>query len=567
MIFYIALKYNKELIFKRYLIILFVCSSLQSQDFKEWTAPLDIPVRLSGTFGEIRSNHFHAGLDIRTQGRQGLKVKSVQSGWVNRIRVSTSGYGKAIYIQHLDGTLSVYAHLKKFAPKIEDYVKAKQYQKESFTIQLFPKADELKIELGELIGYSGNTGGSMGPHLHFEMRNSQNQNPFNPMKYPFEIEDTQRPQIQNFYLYSGTNNLDSKKEYPLVRKNDSVYVTSSILTAGKLHVGLRLFDRQNHSYNKNGIYGASVRLNGIEKFKYKMDELSFKDSKNINLFIDYKTFKEKRRRIQRLLAHPKQNMSFLAVNENDGQFIVEAGKSYQLLVEVLDYNGNSSYVEAYITGNEKSITPTENSKNFLESHLDYLYDFKDASVYFPKNTFFEKVELKVKHSNDTLYVGQDIYPLNKPFELNLKIPQLDSGETGHYFLAKINNGKASFLSSNQEDGRFIYQSKSLGVFAISKDSIAPKIKAVNFKNNQWLSKYNYLRLKIQDDYTGVKSFRGEINGRWIRLEYEPKDHSLVYDFNDLVFDEALHQLSIEAEDFVGNKTHFTINFYRKPIGR
>jgi hypothetical protein len=260
-------------------------------------------------------------------------------------------------------------------------------------------------------------------------------------------------------------------------------------------------------------------------------------------------------------------MSFLAVNENDGQFIVEAGKSYQLLVEVLDYNGNSSYVEAYITGNEKSITPTENSKNFLESHLDYLYDFKDASVYFPKNTFFEKVELKVKHSNDTLYVGQDIYPLNKPFELNLKIPQLDSGETGHYFLAKINNGKASFLSSNQEDGRFIYQSKSLGVFAISKDSIAPKIKAVNFKNNQWLSKYNYLRLKIQDDYTGVKSFRGEINGRWIRLEYEPKDHSLVYDFNDLVFDEALHQLSIEAEDFVGNKTHFTINFYRKPIGR
>ena len=213
----------------------------------QWVPPLDIPIKLSGTFGEFRNNHFHAGLDIRTQGRQGLKIKSVQNGWVNRISVSTTGYGKALYILHYDGTTSVYAHLKKFAPKIEAYIKDRQYQKESFTILLFPKSKVLKIEAGELVGFSGNTGGSYGPHLHFEVRNSSNQNPINPMEYPLEIKDSQRPQIQNLYIYDGFHPDSKKKEFPLVKKNDSVYTTAGIHTGGKISFGLRLFDRQDLS--------------------------------------------------------------------------------------------------------------------------------------------------------------------------------------------------------------------------------------------------------------------------------------------------------------------------------
>ena len=188
------------------------------QTQSDWVAPVDIPIQLSGTFGEFRNNHFHAGLDIRTQGRQGLTVKSVQSGWVRRVRISVSGYGKALYIDHPGGTTSVYAHLKKFTPKIEAYVKEKQYQKESFTIQLFPKINELSVEAGEIIGYSGNTGGSYGPHLHFEMRETKGQLPINAMRYPLDIEDNQRPQIQNFYLYTNTGPFSSRKEFPLVKK-------------------------------------------------------------------------------------------------------------------------------------------------------------------------------------------------------------------------------------------------------------------------------------------------------------------------------------------------------------
>ena len=277
---------------KRFLIILFLSSVLVGQEKNNFVVPLDIPLRLSGTFGELRGNHFHAGIDIKTQGRQGFKIKSVKSGKVNRIRVSTSGYGKSLYIEHLDGTTSVYAHLKKFAPKIEAYVKEKQYLKESYTIQLFPKENELTVDQGEFIGYSGNTGGSNGPHLHFEIRNSSDQSPINPMLFPIKIEDTQRPQIQDFYLFSLQGNNYTKKEYPLIRKNDSVYTIATIKAGGILHVGLRLFDRQNYSYNKNGIYRASVSLNGKEEFSLTMDKISFKDSNIINLMIDYKTLKK-----------------------------------------------------------------------------------------------------------------------------------------------------------------------------------------------------------------------------------------------------------------------------------
>lgn len=529
----------------------------------QWVPPLDIPIQLSGTFGEFRSNHFHAGLDIRTQGRQGLKVKSVQNGWVNRIRVSTTGYGKALYIQHYDGTTSVYAHLKKFAPKIEAYVKERQYQKESFTIHLFPKSEVLKIGAGELVGFSGNTGGSYGPHLHFEIRNSSNQNPINPMEYPLEINDSQRPQIQNLYIYNGFHPDSKKKEFPLVKKNDSVYTTAGIHHSGKISVGLRLFDRQDLSYSKNGIYKAKVRLNGIPQFEMKMDEISFNDSKYINLLIDYKEYAQKKRRIQRFISHSEQKTTFLEGEKTNGEMEIRSGKSYQIMIEVSDYVGNTSYVEAYITCTDPPLKFTE-KLNSIDPSKDYLFDFDDKSVYFPQNSFFDAIRLKVENAENELIVGENHYPLQKPFEIQFQIPDQDSLKNSQSFIAKLNSkGKPYFFSNQKKEDSWIGKSETLGRFTLSRDSIAPKIKALNFKNKQWLSSFKYLRVKLTDDYSGIKSYRGEINGKWICFEYEPKNNTLIYDFNDLNFKESLHQLTIEAEDRVGNVSKLEMEFYRK----
>ena len=190
------------------LLFLFFIVSINAQQV---TPPLEIPLKLSGTFGEFRATHFHAGLDIKTQGQEGFKVKSIKAGSIRRIKVGTTGYGKCIYIQHADGTTSVYAHLKKFAPKVERYIKAYQYEKESFIAQKFLKLGEMTVEQGELIGFSGNTGGSSGPHLHFEIRDTKAETPLNPLQLGFDIPDSIRPIVQGLYRYQKlTNGIERK---------------------------------------------------------------------------------------------------------------------------------------------------------------------------------------------------------------------------------------------------------------------------------------------------------------------------------------------------------------------
>ena len=180
---------------------------------KDLIAPLEIPFSISGTFGEPRSSHFHLGVDIKTQGKEGLEVKSISSGSVSRIRISLGGYGKAIYIDHPNKTTSVYAHLKKFAPKIESYIKKFQYENETYTIQKFPKKDKLLIEKGEVIGFSGNTGGSSGPHLHFEIRDTKTQNPLNPLAFGFKVLDNIEPVLTEIKIYCHKNSsINQRKE-------------------------------------------------------------------------------------------------------------------------------------------------------------------------------------------------------------------------------------------------------------------------------------------------------------------------------------------------------------------
>ena len=549
-----------------HLIYLFLTPSfLLSQIKKSSTLPIDIPVQLSGTFGELRKNHFHAGLDIRTRGREGLPVKSIKSGWVNRLKVSLSGYGKVLYIEHNDGLVSVYAHLKKFNPRIESYLKKKQYDKKSFEIELFPGENELKINEGEVIGYSGNTGGSFGPHLHFEIREANGQIPINPIQYGnIYVEDSRNPQIQSFYLYKGFGQDEKRKEFLLVKKNDSVYTTAGVIEAGRLNIGLEFFDRQNLSQYKNGIYSAKAKLNGVEIFSYKMNKISFNDSKYINLFLDYHELISSRRKIHRFFLHPEQKISFLKDSNLSGEILIENGKSYQLLIQIQDYNKNTSHLEVYLKGIPEIISPEMDVENLILKENEYNFEFEDKSVFFPKKSFFYDVNLKVEEKGDTLKVGENIFPLKKPFTIRYKIPEGDSLNITQSFLAFLDkNGKSSFLSGDTNEGYWEAKSKILGSFIVSRDSIAPEIRAQNFRNNQWVNDYSFLNFRILDDYSGIKRYKGEINGKWILLEFEPKKNKLFYNLDDIDFDTTLHNLKIEAEDQAGNKTVYEIKYRRK----
>ena len=536
---------------------------------QEATPPLDIPLLLSGNFGELRGSHFHAGLDIKTQGLQGFPVKSILAGSIRRIRVTVTGYGKALYIDHANGTTSVYAHLQKFAPKIEKIIKERQYKKEQFLIQSYFKTNELTVEQGEIIGYSGNTGGSLGPHLHFEIRDTKTQTPLNPLKLEYDIQDTQRPVISGLYRYDLNYPRQKKKnDIRLIRKNDSTYTSSIQSWSGKTGIGLRMYDRQDLSYNKNGVYKIALRLNGKEMIQYTFDKISFDDGKYINTLIDYKTYTTEGIRIQKLFRDLPYGFSFLPKDAPNGILNFEAGRSYLLQISLEDFHGNKTYVESYIEGNREITTDNKKklqiAENTVKPELDYLFEFENQEVYLPKNTFFEPVDFKIRATKDTLFVGSKEDALQRTFEIQFKTPEVDSLETNPWCIANLNKKKKlDYVYSVAKDRKRISKGGTPGIYVLSQDTLAPSITPLNFKPKQWLSNYSFLKLKIEDDFSGIKSYRGTINGQWILLEHEPKNNTLTFAFEDIDFDQSQLNFKLDVEDQQGNSSTYETTIFRK----
>ena len=291
--------------------------------------PMEIPLVLSGTFGELRTNHFHAGLDIKTQQREGIPIKAAADGYVSRINVSLWGYGNALYITHPNGYTTVYGHLKGFSPEIDAYVRKKQYEKESFTIRLYPKADELKVTQGQTIALSGNSGSSGGPHLHYEIRDVK-QNILNPFYFGVDVPDHKNPSIQAAFAYSKNDSSQvnqSNKPVQLVinRKLDGDLQANTIYAHGEIGIGINAYDRLDGALNRNGLYQLDMTVNGEEAFKFRADRFSFGESRWINSFIDYERLAQKRQRVQKcFLDHDQNKLSLYKQLKNRGFFKVRA---------------------------------------------------------------------------------------------------------------------------------------------------------------------------------------------------------------------------------------------------
>jgi len=528
-------------------------------------APLELPFSLSGTFGEPRNTHFHLGIDVKTKGKEGWKVKSVAEGYISRIRVSLGGYGKTLYINHPDQTTSVYAHLKKFAPKIESYVKEMQYEKESYTLQQFPKKDKFRLGAGEVIAFSGNTGSSSGPHLHFEIRDTKTQKPINPLLFDLPVMDSQRPQIQKLFLFYPRNEniLVHSEPVALQKKNDSTYTTRLIKTSGQIGIGLQMFDRQDLSYSKNGIFKAHVKVNGVTIANYEFDQLDYSDSDKLFIMVDYPNFVNQKVKIQKMFFQNHEPLTFIKFLKNEGVFDIAIGKSYLTRIEIEDFSGNSSSIEMYIEGASKKIPKNSLEGKLIEPQRDYLFEWDDKEIYFPKKTFFGNAILQMEGDENLLSIGPDLFPFQKEYEIRFKVNPKDSIHKKQTFIAKKNENRLMYLPTSIKENYWITKVKGMGDYTLARDSIAPKIQPLNFKPNQWLSKFKFIRIKISDDFSGIKSYRGTINGEWVLFEYEPKRKELTYQFSDKIFNSTKHELRLEVEDNTGNKAIYETSFLRK----
>ena len=527
--------------------------------------PINIPIKISGTFGELRNTHFHSGVDIKTEGKQGVKIFSIKDGYVKRIKISKDGFGKAIYLNHHDGTTSVYGHLKKFSSEIEKFVKEIQYKKKSYEIEIYPKNNLFVYKSGELIGYSGNTGSTSGPHLHFEVRDTKTNYPINPLKILENVNDTIIPKINNLYLYDvmsdGTYHLIEKIK--LKKINSNYFLTDTIKNSGILGIGINYYDKQDISYSKNGAYSIDFKMNNETIFNYKMDTISLYDKRYLKLLVDFENWYLKKNKIQKLFVHPKSKYTFLNKKNYDGIIKVENNKNYIGNIEIKDYNGNTSRIGIIIKGTPKQLMKKQIKNYNIKSDLEYTLESKNIKVKIKKNTFFNDVYIPFKFINDTLDLGKNLYPIDKRFKIIYDIKNLDSTYQKKGFISKINEkNKTEFIWTEKLNNIWSINTNILGKYTISIDTTPPSIKPMNFKNNQLINNQNTLKLRIKDDLSGIKKINGSINGKWILLEHEPKNNTISYNLSDINFNSSKYELEIVALDYLGNKKLYKAILYR-----
>lgn len=558
-----------------FLLLGIISLSLQAQNNypqDAFRSPLDIPLILAGSFGELRSNHFHSGIDIKTQQREGLPVYSIAEGTVTRIKVSHWGYGKVIYIAHPNGYTSVYGHLQKFSPEIEAYVKKAQYNKNTYEIELFPAYGDLKLTQGDLIAYSGNTGGSSGPHLHFEIRNSINERPTNPLLYGYDVRDATNPTLLGLYGYpisddAQINASAEKVQLNFTKQADGSYLTNKVKAYGSIGFGFHGFDRQDLAANKNGVYAVEQKVNGETYSLYDFESFSFAETRYINTLIDYAHFGKYSQRIQKSFKANGNHLDIYKQLYNKGEIDVKEGMSYQVELLISDYKNNLTKVVIPVEGVKQPLKIERDIKKtnyYITAKRPNNYDLDAAKVYFPANTFYEDFYADLRADNDTVTIHNNEVAAHRNFTITFDASSYSDEEKKQLFIARLDSRlRPSYTSTYKRGNTFTARTRNLGTYTLAKDTIAPKVYPKNFKDKQWLNNYRYLSVHISDDLSGINTYSATLNGKWILMEYEPKKNTLTYNFDDNIVDEKECELKVVVTDNVGNTTTYTSTFFRK----
>lgn len=545
------------------------------QDY--FRSPIDQPIRLSGTFGELRPNHLHAGIDIKAKdGKNGQPLYAIADGYIARIKVQSGGYGNALYIVHPNGYMSVYGHLQKFEKNVADYVKKTQYEKQSFNVDLYLNGETFRVRKGEKIGHLGTSGRSFGPHLHFEIRDNKTQKPINPLLFGLKMQDDIRPKLHNVKIYHLNDKLETidEKIHALVKKGGGKYgVKGDTLAIGawRAGFGIKVYDHHNGVSNWNGIYALEMYQDGNLIHAFNMETFSFGESRYINAHIDYAEQKINKAYYNRSYKLPGNKLSIY--EKNEGVVTLHQAVPSNIKVVALDVDGNKSILDFWVKRAE--VIPAESSGyNYSLLHdKSNTIDNGSMKAVFPKGTFYENAYLNYSTSIDN---SDDIYsdmhslhdvsiPVHKYYTLSIKADALPENLRKKAFLAFCDEkNKVYNAGGKYKDGYITGKVRSLGDYCIMIDNVKPTITPISFRSN--MVGRSRMTFKIKDDLptTGKGrslSYKATVDGKWILMQYDEKNDLLIHHFDNRIA-KGEHTLKITVRDDRGNRSTFERSFTR-----
>lgn len=543
--------------------------------------PLGITPYLSANFAELRSDHFHSGLDFKTQGVINKPVYAIAPAFVSRISVRVQGFGKALYLDHPNGYTSVYAHLESFSPKLDSVVKAAQYAAESYEQNLRFASGQIPLERGELLGYSGNSGSSGGPHLHFEIRHTDSEDPVDPMFwYRDRIKDTSPPKILALAIYAldgqgillnPEGKLSSKEIIKIEQEETATYNSKLPQVWGKIGLGIKAYNYMNGTSNLYGLSRIRLFLNGEEIFQQDNSRFSFDESRYLNALVDYGEWVQNRSWIMKSYLEPFNELDIYPLKINNGYVEINQEQEYHFLYELYDISGNKTEFEFRLQARQMTI-PREDTA-ILVLYPDYKNTYASENIYleFPAASFYNKLAFeyeyippeKVKNTgfdNYRLYSGLHLIhhstvPLHKAAFIRVRINDDILWEKSHYYLAGISpDNKTEYIEASYTKGFMEGYISNLGSYTVLSDSLPPKIFLPQLEKNQ---KNSLIRILIRDDESGLETYRCTINGKWALFEYDYKTNTLTADLKD----KRIHLLPVDnilkiyLKDKCGNESY------------
>jgi murein DD-endopeptidase MepM/ murein hydrolase activator NlpD len=540
-------------------------------------APVNYKMTLSGNFGELRKNHFHSGIDIKTDGVIGKKIYAIADGYVSRVKVSPTGFGKVIYITHPNGFTSVYGHLNRFVKEINVFVKAQQYKKKSFAVDLYLKKRQIELKQGEVIAFSGNSGGSEGPHLHFEIRETSSEKPVNPLLFGFKIKDFIRPKIKGIKIYPLTERANiNGKTIPLILNavgwglNYHAKQDQIINVSGEIGFAINTFDLLNDSHNKNGIYSIELRIDSVLIYFYKMEKFSFSESRYVNSLIDYEHYVDYKQRYQRSLVDSGNKLSVIEKAINQGIVLFNDTLIHHLVYEIKDAYGNTSRFICELQSTlaeKKNKTKKLISKNWFYHNRNNAFIADGISINFRQGTFYNSFEFKFEQKPIEKFFYSNIVDIHrkqvavhKKYRLKIKTINLPKKLNSKALLVCLNGDELKPYSSTFSDGYIKATPKELGRFAVMIDSTAPQIIPLNIHNGKKIPGYKKITFKVTDNLSGIKSYVGKLNGNWVLVEFDPKNDRMTY-FVDHRMKKGKNIFVLEVSDDRNNKSSFSAAVY------